>query len=129
MFATILLTTIIGLIAFKIRYQSVQNKELGIKYFQVMEGEGISQRVKQSTRCINNMFEVPGLFYVIATLSIVFEETGFLQITLAWVFVVFRCIHAYILLTYNNVVHRMLAYWLAFFSMFFMWVRLAVSIS
>ena len=129
MFAMILLTTIIGLIAFKIRYQAVQNKELGFKYFQVMEGEGIPQKVKQSTRCINNMFEVPVLFYVIATLSIVLEETGLLQQTLAWGFVFFRGIHAYILLTYNNVLHRMLAYWCAFFSMLSMWFVVVINIS
>jgi len=129
LFAMVLLTTLVGLIAFRIRYKSVVDKEISIKYFQVMEGEGIPKKVKQSTRCINNLFEVPMLFYVVGILSIVYSQTGLLQLSLAWLFVLFRCIHAYILLTYNNVIHRMCAYWAAFFSMLCMWITIAIELS
>ncbi len=127
MFAMILLTTIVGLVAFRARYSAVKNKQVSIKYFQVMEGNDVPQSIKQSTRCFNNMFEIPILFYVIASLSMVLDHAGGILLSLAWLFVIFRSIHAYILLTYNNVIHRMLSYWAAFFSMLGMWVVQALQ--
>ncbi len=127
LFGLVLLTVIIGLVAFKQRYQSVQNHKVSIKYFQVMEGDNIPSSVKQSTRCYNNMFEVPLLVYIAGALYLALGFENISAIIFAWLFFGFRCVHAWILLTYNNVIHRMIVYWIAFFCMVGMWVILLIE--
>ena len=130
MFAMILLTTVVGLVSFRIRYLAVKNNTLRLDYFQVMESmsdDSVPIAVKQSTRCVNNMFEVPLLFYSVSILFILFDQVGVVSVSLAWLFVIFRCAHAYIFLTYNYVIHRMLSFWLAFLCVLAMWLLLIIN--
>ena len=47
-----------------------------------------------------------------------------LLVTLAWMFVATRIVHAAIHISYNNVMHRFLAYVAGSFVVMGMWVRL-----
>lgn len=127
MFALVLLTTVIGVIAVTCRFKSVKSGAVKIEYYRVMEGDDVPEVVTRTTRCINNMFEVPVLFYVVSTLYTSLEVESSFAVALAWMFVGFRCIQATIHLTTNNVLHRMLAFWLAFVCVFLMWVTLVID--
>jgi hypothetical protein len=50
----------------------------------------------------NNQFELPVLFYVLAILAYFTHHAGFLFVVLAWIFVIFRILHAYVHVTSNN---------------------------
>ncbi len=127
MFAMTVLTFFIGVLTVATRFSSVKNKKLGIKYYQLMEGANVPENITKTSRCFNNQFETPMLFYVSAVLYIVLSlEHNVLGIVLAWMFVGLRCVHAYIHLTYNNVVHRLSAFWLACLCILMMWVNLIV---
>ena len=50
-----------------------------------------------------NQFELPVLFYVLTILAYVTHLAGLIFVVLAWVFVIFRVLHAFVHVT-NNVV-------------------------
>lgn len=129
MFALVLLTVIIGSITVKTRFASVRNGELNRKYFILMQGYEVPENITITTRCFNNMFELPMLFYVVATLYMVLGLESLTGLILAWLFVALRCLHTYIHLTYNNVFHRMKVYWAGLFCMLLMWLNLIILAS
>ncbi len=51
----------------------------------------------------NNQFELPVLFYVLTILAYVTHLAGLLFVVLAWIFVIFRILQAYVHVTNNNV--------------------------
>lgn len=124
MFAVVLLTFLIALVTISIRVSSVRSGRVKIKYFSLMEGGEVPDSITKTTRCFNNMFEVPILFYAAGIMYVSAGVESFLALVLAWVFVAFRCLQAYIHLTYNNILHRMASFWAAFISVMALWVNL-----
>ena len=68
MFAMVVLTFMVGIVAVVTRVKSVKNGSVKIKYYRTMGGQEVPEQLTKSTRCFNNMFEVPVLFYVVSTL-------------------------------------------------------------
>ncbi|MFT5420332.1 MAG: hypothetical protein ACI9D5_001076 [Candidatus Endobugula sp.] len=127
MVAMVLLTFVIGAIAAKVRFASVKGGQVSVKYYKLMHGEGVPEMVIKTSRCFNNQFEIPVLFYTACTLYISLGIESLVGIILAWLFVVLRCVHAYIHLTYNHLIHRMSSFWLAFISVIILWLNLVVN--
>jgi len=125
MMVMVFLTFVVGVIAVKVRFASVKNGNVSAEYYNLMQGSDVPDIVIITTRCFNNQFEIPVLFYVACTLYISLGVESFLGLMFAWFFVVFRYVHAFIHLTYNNLIHRMSSFWLAFLSVIAMWLNLA----
>ncbi|NTS78774.1 MAPEG family protein [Catenovulum sp. SM1970] len=128
LFAMVILTFIVGIIALVVRFKSVSNGQVKIKYYQAMQGQTVPERVTQTTRSFNNMFEVPVLFYVVSTLFVSLQIDSDTALYLAWIFVSFRVAHAWVHLTYNNVIHRMLMFWGGVIAVLGMWLVLIIAI-
>lgn len=73
---------------------------------------------------LQNQFELPVLFYVAILLAITLLLRDPLLATLAWTFVVLRCGHALVHLTYNAVMHRFFLFAMSALVLMAMWVRL-----
>jgi hypothetical protein len=127
MVAMVLLTFVVGAIAVKVRFASVKGGEVSAKYYKLMHGEDVPEIVTKTTRCFNNQFEIPVLFYVVCTLYISLGIESLAGVILAWLFVTLRCVQAYIHLTYNHIIHRMSAFWLAFISVMILWLNLVTN--
>ncbi len=124
MFFMVLLTFVVGLITMKQRIASVKSGAVSPKYFKLMEGQEVPEIITKTTRCFNNMFEVPLLFYVASLLYLGLDIESVTGLVLAWFFVFMRYIQAYIHLTHNHLIHRMLSFWFAFFSTMGLWLNL-----
>lgn len=124
MFMMILLTFIVGLVTMKHRIASVKNGSVNPTYFKLMEGQEVPEIITKTSRCFNNMFEVPLLFYVGCLLYISFGFESSIGLLFAWLFVVMRYVQAYVHLTYNHLIHRMLSFWVAFLSAMGLWLNL-----
>ena len=61
------------------------------------------KRTTQVAHSFANQFELPVLFYVLTILAYMTHRAGWAFVILAWVFVIFRLLHAYVHTT-NNVV-------------------------
>ena len=124
MILMVLLTFIVGLITMKHRIANVKSGAVSPKYFKLMKGQEVPEIITKTTRCFNNMFEVPVLFYAGCIIYISLGVDSLIGLAFAWVFVLMRYIQAYIHLTYNHIIHRMLSFWIAFFSTMGLWVDL-----
>jgi len=60
-------------------------------------------RTLQFAYAFSNQFEMPVLFYVLTILAYVTHQAGVVFVILAWIFVVFRILHAYVHVTRNIV--------------------------
>ena len=126
MFAMVVLTFLVGCIAFFTRVNSVKQKQLSPKDFKLMDAERYPDNVIKTTRCFNNQFEVPVLFYAACLCYLTLDASSYLGVLLAWGFVVCRIAHAYIHITYNHLLHRIIAFWLAVLMVMALWLNLLV---
>jgi hypothetical protein len=58
---------------------------------------------RQISYAYSNQLELPVLFYVLTILAYFTHHAGTLFVILAWIFVVFRLLHAYVHVTSNDV--------------------------
>ncbi len=61
------------------------------------------KRTTQFANAFSNQFELPMLFYVLTILEYVTHLAGIVFVVLAWIFVIFRILHAYVHVTSNIV--------------------------
>lgn len=72
--------------------------------------ELLSLRQHMLSRNFSNLLELPLLFYILGSLSILLDIQSDLAVLLAWVFVGSRVAHSIIHTGYNTVLHRFYAY-------------------
>jgi hypothetical protein len=80
-----------------------------------------SKRTLQAMYSFSNQFELPVLFYVLTILAYVTHKAGFAFVILAWIFVIFRLLHAYVHVTSNVVRLRGSLYGIAAFALIVNW--------
>ncbi|MER2492498.1 MAPEG family protein [Catenovulum sediminis] len=128
MFAMVMLTFLVGIITFKTRVNSVKKGEVSARYYKLMQGDEIPEAVIKTSRNFTNQFEIPVLFYVAASLFAALQIESDIALACAWIFVACRCAHAFIHLTYNHLLHRIIAFWAANFAVLSMWISLVSEI-
>jgi len=62
-----------------------------------------TQRTLQVGNAYHNQLELPVLFYALMILLLVTRQADFLQVALAWIFVLLRVVHVYVHVTSNRV--------------------------
>lgn len=124
MFSVSMLTILVGLIGIKARIASVKSGQIVASYFKLMQGQDIPEFVTKTTRCFNNLFEIPVLFYIVCTLYVALGVDSYVAVVIAWLFAILRCAQACIHITYNHVRHRMLMFGASVLCVFFLWVNL-----
>jgi hypothetical protein len=122
----VLLTLGVGIIAVRARFASVKSGQLDPRYFRNMhalEGTVVPERVVITSRCFNNQFEVPVLFYTGGVAALALDQVSIYSLALAGGFIFSRCVHAWIHLTYNKVLHRMNAFWVGIVLLLALWIE------
>ena len=72
---------------------------------------------------LNNLSELPIVFYAVCFYLTVFTQVDQLHVICAWVFVGFRAVHSLIHCTYNTVMHRFMANLISSIALWVMVVR------
>lgn len=122
----VLLVFILGCTTLSVRIASVKKGDVSIRYYQLMEGDKVPDIVTKTSNNFSNQFEIPTLFYVVAVLYMHFNIESTFSLVVAGVFVLSRYLHSYIHLTYNNVLHRMLIFWLGVLCILMLWINLVI---
>jgi hypothetical protein len=86
------------------------------------------RHVLQVNNAAHNQIETPLLFYVLTILAIVTRHADLLFVVLAWIYVVFRLLHAYIHVTSNRISVRGPLFGLSLLTLFIMWLVFAARI-
>jgi len=82
----------------------------------------------QAANAYANQFELPVLFYVLTILAWDTRHADIVFVVLAWVFVVFRVLHAYVHVTSNVVRNRSAFFSVAAFVLMIMWALFIVEV-
>jgi hypothetical protein len=86
------------------------------------------KRTTQFANAFSNQFELPVLFYVLTILEYVTHLAGIIFVVLAWIFVIFRILHAYVHVTSNIVRLRGAFYAIGAVVLAIMWVIYIVQV-
>lgn len=106
------------------RIQAVRQKQVPIKYFRTFDEGNAPTHIKAGGRHYANLFELPVLFYVAGLAALALDVSSPLLVVLAWLFVACRVLHAAIHMSYNDVIHRALAFGVGAMVVLAMWVAL-----
>lgn len=85
------------------------------------------EQEKRVSNAFDNQFQLPVLFYVACGLALYFGP-GWIEVVLAWLFVLARILHALVFATTNNVVQRFSAYTACFAVLVAFWIDLIVRL-
>jgi len=85
-------------------------------------------RTRQAAYSFSNQFELPVLFYVLTILAWDTKHAGTLFVGLAWIFVIFRVLQAYVHVTSNIVRIRGAFYSVAALVLMIMWAIYIVQV-
>lgn len=75
-----------------------------------LDNEAWSLPVVLTSKNLANQFQIPVLFYVVCFLLASIDAVGVAALSAAWVFVLSRCVHAWVHITSNYVPVRMRAF-------------------
>lgn len=127
MFGLTLLIFLVGIRLVLCRIASVKNRDVSISYYRFMAGNNVPEKLLKTANNFSNLFETPLLFYIVCTLYISLGIESNIGVIVAWAYVALRCVHSYIHLTNNNVIHRMYAFLASLGCIFFLWVELLLK--
>ena len=122
MFSLVMFTFFIMLLLATMRIRSVVRKDVPATYYRLMSGADAPDYVTKSSRQLANLFETPLLFYVAGILIVVMDIQSIAVISIAWIYVGLRVVHAAIHLTYNHPIHRLIVFSLSVLCILFLWV-------
>lgn len=126
MFAMVILTFLVAFYMLGLRIMAVRQRKVSLGYFRLNTGASEPPApVLAATRHYSNLFELPLLFYITCLLAMVIGFQSALLVTCAWVFVISRVVHTVIHLSYNNVLHRLIAFLVGTACILIMWINLA----
>jgi hypothetical protein len=87
-----------------------------------------SKRSLQVAYSFSNQFELPVLFYVLTILAYFTHHAGILFVVLAWVFVIFRCLHAFVHVTSNKIQLRGSMFGISALALAIMWTIYIIEV-
>lgn len=129
-FLQILLTFVLLFSVGFMRYRSVANRTVKPKDYVLMTGQDQwPVMIQRLGRSFQNQLEMPLLFYVLVLLILVTGVQSPVLVTLAWVYVGLRYIHAFIHVIYNKVTHRFAVFLVSSLVLLGMWVWFMVELS
>ena len=104
------------------RFRAVFAGEVVADDFKFGESARVPPHVAVANRNFMNLLELPILFYVVCLMYFVAGRADQTALAVAWAFVAVRAVHSAIHLTYNKVIHRLVAYALSNFILAALWV-------
>jgi len=125
MAATIVVTVWLGVA----RNVAVLTGRVSIKVFATFDEPGETKALMALRRNVANLYELPTIFYALCLTAFAVGASDGVTVALAWAFVASRVVHSAIHLTYNNVLHRFLAYAAGVTVVAVMLVRVAMAVA
>lgn len=111
LFVQVTLTLVLMFLMGMQRAQAIRNRQVRAEDVSLREPNW-PPRALQAAYAYGNQFELPVLFYVLTILAFYTTQADLAFVLLAWVFVVFRILQAWVYVTSNNIRYRG-AYFLA----------------
>lgn len=127
-FAMMALTIIVMLRMVVSRFAAVKGGKIDPKFFRLYRDYEEPAELAVQTRHVVNHFETPILFYVLCLFATVTDQADAIVAALAWAYVACRCIHSYVHLSTNNVMHRLKIFALSIAILIALWGTILVGL-
>jgi hypothetical protein len=92
------------------RFRAAFKHEINADDFKYGESSSVPAHVSLPNRNYMNLLEIPVLFYVVCLLIYVTGGASPTMVIVAWAYVALRVLHSAIHLSYNRVIHRLIAF-------------------
>jgi hypothetical protein len=110
------------------RFKAAFARQVRAEDFRYGESNNVPGEVRIPNRNYMNLLESPNLFYVACILFYVTDLVDVQAVSMAWLYVALRTAHSIVHLTYNKVMHRMIAFAASITVLVAMWVHLLLSL-
>jgi hypothetical protein len=107
---------------FVARVSALYTKKVDFKYYEVFKGAQAPEYLTKVTNNLNNLFEVPPIFYMAAILVIVLNIENESILFNAWGFVVARYMHSLVHITINNYLIRGSVFTVSIYFLTMLWL-------
>jgi hypothetical protein len=121
--ALVVLTAIVTLLMVVSRNVAFIRGTASARYFQTYTADKPAEWIERPTRTYMNLLELPVLFYVVCLLMLTTGRFDSAQVSLAWVFVITRYVHAFIYIGFNHVPLRFAAFMTGVLTLAVIWTR------
>jgi len=125
--ALVVLTAIVALMMGVYRNVAVIRRLASQRYFQTFNADQPPEWVERPARAYMNLLELPVLFYVVCLLMLTTGKFDVVQVSLAWLFVLTRSVHAFIHIAFNYVPIRFVAFVAGVITLAVIWTRFAAQ--
>lgn len=110
-----------------VRIGSIKSKDVAMKDIAVAP-ENFPAEARKVANAYHNQHELPTLFYAVIAFCLIFQQSDFVVVILAWVFVLSRLWHAWVHTTSNYVPTRFNAFAVGVFSLMALWAYLGFKL-
>lgn len=107
--------------------EAIKSKSLKMNYFKIYKGR-VPDYIAVSRQTLKNQFELPIIFYFLISIILYFEQVFFIDLFLAWLFVLSRYVHAYVRLSSNRIKHRSITFQIGFYTLLFWFLKFIYNI-
>lgn len=129
MFVMVLLTAVVLATLFRRRVRAVREGKVSSRYFRIYQGDSEPELSAQAARHFVNLFEAPVLFYVGCVAALAVDLGGALLLTLAWLYVLTRMVHAFVHLHGNRLRPRIAVYFCSWLVLLAFWVSVVIAVA
>jgi hypothetical protein len=84
-----------------LRVKAVRGRDVRVAQFKLFEG--IPEKLQQASNNVNNLFQLPLLFFLSGVFLFLMDKVSFFYLFLSWGFVFLRIIHSLVHITSNDV--------------------------
>jgi hypothetical protein len=123
--ALVVLTAIALLMAVGYRNAAIVRGAASERYFKTFTADQPPEWVERPIRTYMNLLELPVLFYLVSLLMLTTGRFDAVQVSLAWLFVITRYVHAFIYIGFNYVPLRFTAFLTGVLTLAVIWTRFA----
>ncbi len=127
MFALVGLTFSVLLLIPFARFRAASAGKVNVGDFRLGESARVPPEVQLPNRNYMNLLELPVLFYVACLSMYVTNKVDAAAVTIAWLYMGLRAVHSLIHLSYNNVIHRLIAFATSNVVLSVLWIRFALA--
>src|SRR3569623_371179 len=111
------------------RFIAVRTRKVNHRYYLTYDiSDGEPPSLRRHTRNVQNLFEVPPLFYAVLIAIYVAGSVDQAMLVAAWAYVALRVVHSCIHLSYNRVSHRFPVFGASVRVLAFLWINLLLSL-
>jgi hypothetical protein len=128
-FALFALTMFVVVRLARMRFAAAAAGRVDPRYYKAFRGEGEPEDVAVTARNLNNLYEMPTLFYAGTAIAFAAGASGAVLVSLAWVYVALRFVHSAIHLGSNRVRWRFRVFAASWAALLAFWVVLGIELA